>query len=227
MPPCPDQEREVRLYGKLAGTIRRLSLHELAFAYAPGYREDPETPPISTCLPKSMRAPSTRRATAWFTGLLPEGPRREQLARVVGTTHIDLWTLLDAAGAECAGAVQIVNPAYEDTPSLLRLEARELAALLHTTPVEPIGIVDRGAREPGVPSRATHCRCDRVPRHGRPATGATTASGPAAARRSSTPPSAPRTRRRPCAHKSAVPRSPGTAVPGRGDWRREEAGRGG
>ena len=146
MPPCLDQEREVRLHGKRAGTIRRLSLHELAFAYAPGYREDPETPPLSTCLPKSMRAPSTRRATAWFTGLLPEGPRRVQLARIVGTTHIDLWTLLDAAGAECAGAVQIVNPAYEDTPSLLRLKARELAALLHTTPIEPIGTVDRSAR---------------------------------------------------------------------------------
>ena len=40
MPPCLDQEREVRLHGKRAGTIRRLSLHELAFAYAPGYRED-------------------------------------------------------------------------------------------------------------------------------------------------------------------------------------------
>ena len=146
MPPCLDQEREVRLHGKRAGTIRRLSLHELAFAYAPGYREDPTAPPLSTCLPKSMSTASTRRATAWFTGLLPEGPRRDQLARIVGTTSIDLWTLLDAAGAECAGAVQIVNPAYEDVPSLLRLDARELEALLHTTPVEPIGTVDRSAR---------------------------------------------------------------------------------
>ena len=146
MPPCLDQEREVRLHGNRAGTIRRLSLHELAFAYAPGYREDPGAPPLSTCLPRSMSAASIRRATAWFTGLLPEGRRREQLARIVGTTSIDLWTLLDAAGAECAGAVQIVNPAYEDVPSLLRLEARELAALLHTTPVEPIGTVDRSAR---------------------------------------------------------------------------------
>ena len=146
MPPCLDQEREVRLHGERAGTIRRLSLHELAFAYAPEYREDPGAPPLSTCLPRSMSAASTRRATAWFTGLLPEGPRREQLARIVGTTSIDLWTLLDAAGAECAGAVQIVNPAYENTPSLLRLEPRELAALLHTTPVEPIGTVDRSAR---------------------------------------------------------------------------------
>lgn len=146
MPPCLDETREVRLYGQRAGVIRRLSLHELAFTYAPEYARAPEAPPLSACLPTSMTTPSTRPATVWFGGLLPEGRRREQLARIVGTTSIDLWTLLDAAGAECAGAVQIVNPAYEDTPALLRLEHGELAALLLTTPVDPIGTVDRSAR---------------------------------------------------------------------------------
>ena len=53
MPPCLDREREVRLHGKRAGTNRRLSLHELAFAYAPGYREDPGAPPLSACLPRA------------------------------------------------------------------------------------------------------------------------------------------------------------------------------
>ena len=146
MPPCLEQQREVRLHGTRAGTLRRLSLHELAFAYDPRYREPSGAPPLSTCLPIEMGTASTRRASAWFAGLLPEGSRRTQLARIVGTTDIDLWTLLDAAGAECAGAVQIVNPAYEATPSLLPLAPRELAALLHTTPVEPIGTVDRSAR---------------------------------------------------------------------------------
>ena len=48
--------------------------------------------------------------------------RRKQLSLITGTHERDLWTLLDAAGAECAGAVQIVNPIYEDNPGLHRLD---------------------------------------------------------------------------------------------------------
>ena len=146
MPPCLDEIREVRLYGRHVGEIRRLGLTDLEFEYAPGYAHAPDAVPLSTSLPLDAPVPSTEAATRWFEGLLPEGKRRTQLARIVGTTDVDVWSLLDAAGAECAGAVQIVNPAYEDAPAEYPLDDQALAKLLHTTPVDPIGTVDRSAR---------------------------------------------------------------------------------
>lgn len=146
MVPCIDQHREVRLYGRRVGEIERLALHALAFRYDAGYAQTPDMPPLSNSMPTKMKEISTTRASAWFEGLLPEEMRRTQLARIVGTTRIDTWSLLDAAGADCAGAVQIVNPAYEERPALHRLTPDELAKLVLTTPVEPIGTVDRSAR---------------------------------------------------------------------------------
>lgn len=146
MPPCLDQTREVRLYGQRVGEIERLALHELAFRYDRAYARSPGAPPLSAGMATRMREPPRSHATAWFDGLLPEDNRRAQLAGIVGTTHIDTWSLLDAAGAECAGAVQIVNPAYEDRPALYPLEPEELAKLLLTTPVDPLATVDRSAR---------------------------------------------------------------------------------
>lgn len=146
MPPCVDPTREIRLHGRRIGEIRRLALDRIEFRYAAPYAAAENAPPLSTCLPVETGKPSVERASAWFDGLLPEGVRRKQLSLIIGTHERDLWTLLDAAGAECAGAVQIVNPIYEDNPGLHRLDEDELARLLHSTPVEPIGTVDRGAR---------------------------------------------------------------------------------
>ena len=146
MPPCVDPTREIRLHGRRIGEIRRLALDRLEFRYDASYAGAGNAAPLSTCLPVETGKSSRERASAWFNGLLPEGVRRQQLSLITGTHERDLWTLLDAAGAECAGAVQIVNPVYEDKPSLHRLDEDELARLLHSTPVEPIGTVDRGAR---------------------------------------------------------------------------------
>ena len=146
MAPCVDRMREVRLYGRRIGEIRRLGLNRLEFEYESDYAREPGAPPLSVCLDVNTTGASTEAATCWFSGLLPEGLRREHLARIVGTTTIDLWSLLDAAGAECAGAVQIVNPAYEDAPAYFPLDDSALASLLHTIPVDPIGTVDQSAR---------------------------------------------------------------------------------
>ena len=146
MPACVDSTRSVRLHGRHAGILRRLALDRVGFAYDPAYASAPGAAPLSACLPLAGTPASSDAATAWFQGLLPEGLRRAQLARLVGTAGLDLWTLLDAAGAECAGAVQIVNPAYEDAPAFHSLDAPALDRLLHSTPVHPIATVDRSAR---------------------------------------------------------------------------------
>ena len=144
--PCFDAIREIRLHGRRIGEIRRLGITRLSFAYGAEYADTPGAALLSACLAPTAQAPVEDAATAWFAGLLPEGVRRGYLARVVGTSPYDMSTLLDAVGAQCAGAVQVVDPTGEETPGLHPLEPGALAGLLHDVPVEPIATVDRRAR---------------------------------------------------------------------------------
>ena len=141
-----DATREIRLYGRRIGEIRRLGPAWVSFEYGADYADTPGAAPLSACLPPTAQAPVKDAATAWFWGLIPGGLRRYDLARTLGTTPRDMWTMLDATGAECAGAVQIVDPAEEETPGLHPVEPEELAMLLRTVPVEPIGADERRAR---------------------------------------------------------------------------------
>ena len=137
---------EVRLYGERVGTLTQLDTTLLGFEYDDRYAERPDAAPLSTCLPLKKRNHKPKRVTAWFEGLLPEGTRREHLARIVGTASIDTWSLLNAAGGECAGAVQLVNPAYRDEPGHIALSEAALAKLLFHLPVDVIGQVSEKAR---------------------------------------------------------------------------------
>ena len=80
---------EVRLYGERVGTLTRLDPTLLGFEYERQCTERPGAVPLSTCMPLAGRTLKPKRVTAWFEGLLPEGIRREQLARIIGTSSID------------------------------------------------------------------------------------------------------------------------------------------
>ena len=68
--------------------------------------------------------------TTWFGGLLPEGANLEALAELCETEDKDPWTLFGIAGAECAGAVQIVRPEYRDAPAFEQIDDGTVAEML-------------------------------------------------------------------------------------------------
>lgn len=136
---------EVRLYGTRVGTLGRTHRNRLVFQYEEGYVEG-RNPPLSTCMPTRIDAYGPKPTEAWFEGLLAEGHRRKHLARIVGAASIDTWALLRAAGAECAGAVQIIAPEHRDSPGLFELDEELLARLLAEAPIEPLGTVHHAAR---------------------------------------------------------------------------------
>ena len=139
------KQLEVRLHGVRAGTLRGAPGNGLVFQYDRDYIASPGAVPLGTRSPlndKPWPANLTRR---WFEGLLPEGDRRYQLARQLGIVQIDTWSLLAAAGDECAGAVQIIPPDYQSTPRLLNLDADTLERLLRPA-TAPIDEEHRAAR---------------------------------------------------------------------------------
>lgn len=81
------------------------------------------------------------RPVAFFlAGLLPEGGVRAQLASRLGVTESEYMPLLEAVGAECAGAVQFLAPGQ--TPGdgeLIGLTDDEVVRLVEEAPTFPAG----------------------------------------------------------------------------------------
>ena len=151
---------EVRLYGRRAGVLRRAGRGRLAFTYDAAYRDDPDAPALSASMPLAERAYEHARAGPWFDGLLPEGARRAHLARALEDPRADTLALLEGAGGDCAGAVQVGPVGWVDAPGRVPLDEAALAALLGARHVEPIGSGHPGARSAlaGVQEKAALCR---------------------------------------------------------------------
>ena len=171
-----ENELEVRLLGKRIGTLARTGKSRLVFQYDERYASQSDAVPLSTLMPVRAKPYGPDRAEPWFDGLLAEGHRREHLARIVGAAGIDTWSLLKEAGAECAGAVQIVAPEHLDKPGLFQLDEERLVRLLRETPIEPLGNVSKAARMSiaGAQNKVTLYRNDdgtwAVPIGGHPST---------------------------------------------------------
>ena len=136
---------EVRLHGRKVGTLRSMPRNGVVFRYDKDYVQLPGAVPLGTRSALNERPWTPTLTRRWFDGLLPEGPRRAALARALGTVHLDTWSLLEHAGAECAGAVQVVAPGHVEKPWLFELDDEVLDALLEP-PAAPLPQHHRGAR---------------------------------------------------------------------------------
>lgn len=108
---------------------------EYAFRYTNASR------PISLALPLREQSFSPAESRAFFEALLPEGEMRERIAARLKLPSGDSYGLLAALGADCAGALQILDPTYSPaTPSVQWLDEPGLASLIEALPVSPLGI---------------------------------------------------------------------------------------
>jgi len=75
----------------------------------------------------------------WFDNLLPDGPLREEAARIHGVSPTDLFALLGAIGWECAGAISVLPEGRRPASGSYRhLSDDELWQRLESLP-SPIG----------------------------------------------------------------------------------------
>ncbi len=92
------------------------------FTYADGWRERPDSYPLSRALPlqaDALHDGSSRRSVQWyFDNLLPEQGQRTLLARDANIRNdADAFALLAHYGAESAGSVTLLPPGAVDTPA--------------------------------------------------------------------------------------------------------------
>jgi serine/threonine-protein kinase HipA len=137
---------EVVCFDRRAGTLSD-SPGGLSFTYDPAWVAG-SGHPLSQSLPLSGDFGSAQ-VEAFFGGLLPEGPPRELLARQLGVSAGNDYSLLERLGGDTAGAVSLLVPGgpipdQPVGPGVRWLSEGELAELIAELPSRPMHIDAEG-----------------------------------------------------------------------------------
>lgn len=135
---------EVRLRGEKIGDLTRAK-NGARFAFSESVVSAfPLSPMLSTALCVREEPFDALKTFSWFSGLLPEDARLDELQRFYGVAEGDYFGLLAQIGWECAGAVEVVSPedwtlvqASQERLAEKRLTPEELVARLAALPSHP------------------------------------------------------------------------------------------
>lgn len=131
---------DVFLHGDRIGALSRLPDGGYGFAYAPEVvdRCGEGSVLLSHSLPVRAQAFDHSEARPYFAGLLPDGPRRERIARELSLDPADDLGLLAELGGDCLGAVLVLPegeaPVADDSGDLVGIADEELEELLDPSP---------------------------------------------------------------------------------------------
>ncbi|MFN8152172.1 MAG: type II toxin-antitoxin system HipA family toxin [Solirubrobacterales bacterium] len=140
---------DVHLHDRRLGTLERIEGGRLRFTYDGGVEADMR-PPLSLSLPVRTEAYEDAECRGYFSGLLPEGGFLRGVARAFGVSASNAFSVLDAIGGECAGAVSL-SPSGAERPAAggpRWLDPPELYEVLAQTPerIMATGIDGEGLR---------------------------------------------------------------------------------
>jgi len=140
---------DVYLHRDLVGKLVQDEQGAMRFAYVPEWLHHPRAIPLSHSLPLTEKRFGRNEARAFFAGVLPEQHQREIIAKNLGISARNDFTMLDMIGGECAGAVTFLPegqalPKREDSYRLLSPSA--LAEVLRTLPRRPLLAGEEGVR---------------------------------------------------------------------------------
>jgi serine/threonine-protein kinase HipA len=141
-----NKELAVYLNTELAGTLDLTANDEMSFTYS-----QTATRPVSVGMPFDTTTFGSKHCEAFFGGLLPEGDEaKKALGRRFGISSSNTFSLLRAIGAECAGALSIIeagSPApVEETGEIRIMSEGELAEHIRELPQRPLFVGVNGIR---------------------------------------------------------------------------------
>lgn len=140
---------DVYLFKDLVGHLVQDSGGQMMFRYSASWIERSYASPLSQSLPLQPDRFSRKQCRGFFAGILPEESNREIIARNLGISARNDYSMLERIGGECAGAisflpagVSLANEAYAYHP----LDSQELAAILKELPSRPLLAGEKGVR---------------------------------------------------------------------------------
>jgi serine/threonine-protein kinase HipA len=138
----------VYLHRDLAGQFVQDDGGQHLFTYAESYLKKGLLP-LSHSLPFRAAPFTNKECRGFFSGILPEGDKREKIARNLGISARNDFAMLEQIGGECAGAVSFMPagaPLPESDNKYRKLSESELAAIIQELPRRPLLAGKNGVR---------------------------------------------------------------------------------
>jgi serine/threonine-protein kinase HipA len=135
----------VYLNSRLVGQLRRNPAGAIAFQYDAGWLAWPHTLPVSLSLSLREAAYTGTPVLAVFENLLPDnGELRRRIAARTQAEGTDAYSLLNAIGRDCVGALQFLpqdtDPGPAGAINGAPISKGEISALLANLATSPLGI---------------------------------------------------------------------------------------
>lgn len=151
VPPRPGAKLGVFLGEQEIGTLEKRGPTRYRFSYSSQALAELEKTgeQLSVSLPLQEQAFTPSQSAPFFEGLLPEGAVRRAIAERFRLSEEDGFGLLDALGADCAGAVVLLpegeQPGGGQSAQVRALSEEQLIDLVDELPRHPLGVdVDPG-----------------------------------------------------------------------------------
>ncbi len=133
----------------LAGELRQDDVGQISYIYNEQYLELKGAQFLSQSLPLRKEPFDFRECRAFFSGILPEGEIREIIARNLGISQRNDFSMLERIGGDCAGAItflpsgqklKLIDDEYRT------LSTQELSNILKELPNRPLMAGEKGIR---------------------------------------------------------------------------------
>lgn len=140
---------DVYFHDKVVGQLIQDNHGEINFSYSPSWLDAPDATRISCSLPLQKEVFDRRHCQAFFGGILPEDTQKKLIARNLGISANNVFSMLEKIGGECAGALSLIPPGKElsqSDNSYHPLVSAELAKILNELPYRPLLAGEKGVR---------------------------------------------------------------------------------
>jgi serine/threonine-protein kinase HipA len=141
---------DVWFYGNKAGQLVQDDSGRLQFAYNADYLGSKQPWPLSVSMPVGAAEFEDRVARPFFAGLLPEDLIRRKVAKLLGVSEKNPFSMLEVIGGECAGALSLYpegTPPHKENPDDIQiLDEKHLDEIFEHLKRRPLFAGEDGVR---------------------------------------------------------------------------------
>ena len=169
---------QVYLSSNIVGELVQTDHGQIVFTYSEMWLNHPDATQISCSLPLQHAPFKGKVCHAFFSGILPEADQRKLIARNLGISANNDFSMLERIGGDCAGALSFLPPgiSYSHPRNVHTwLSDKDLAQILRELPNRPLLAGEEGLRLSlaGVQDKIAVCVVDgkiALPLYGTPST---------------------------------------------------------
>lgn len=140
---------DVYLHNILIGHLIQDDNGQTVFEYTSDWLKNPNAIPLSISLPLQEGRFGEKYCKPFFAGVLPETAKRKLIARNLGISANNDFSMLEQIGGECAGAITFLRTGTKlsnNTGNYRSLSSAELKKILIELPKRPLMAGESGVR---------------------------------------------------------------------------------